>query len=517
MVRLGRDGGGGRPLPRPSGALGGPARFHVVVLLAAVLGLQSADTGAIGSLAAPIEAAFHVGNVALGLLATASTLIGAITCLPFGVLVDRRNRTLLLQAVCVVWGASTVVSGASTSFGMLLVVRVFQGGVTAVAGPAMASLAGDLFPSDERGRLWGYVLTGELAGAGIGILFTGILSELVGWRVALSALGIPAFVLALALHRWLPEPARGGAARLQPGATSIPVATGPERTSGGARRVVLAPPSDVERQAERLGARPYPGTVVQGPGDLDLRAAVRHVLRIRSNVALIVASGIGYFFVQGLETFVELFFRERYGVGQSVASVLFVVIASGAVIGVVLGGHAADQLIRGGRASGRMIVGAVSFAGVTVAFAPAVFLPALAYAGPALAVAAVFLGAVNPPVDTARLDVVPSFLWGRAEAVRTTLRQSLQGFAPLLFGLVSTAFGAHTGGFGAGVDTARTGISAPTGEGLQAAFALFSIPMLLAGTVLWANRRSYLRDVVAARRSDERRADPPLRCRPGET
>ena len=489
--------------------LGGPVRLHVVVVLAAIVGLQSADSGAIGALAAPIEATFHVGNTGLGLLVAASTIVGVATCLPFGVYVDRYNRTRILQAVAVVWGLSTVVSGTSSSFGMLLAVRVFQGGLTAVVGPALASLAGDLFPTAERSRLWSYVLIGELVGAGIGITVSGVLSGLVGWRPALSVLGIPAFVLAWALHRYLPEPARGGRARLAPGAVAIPGAA----DVGGAAEAPEGPtsleaPSEIVVQAERMGVRPYRRSVIERSDDPDIWTATRYALRIRSNDALILASGIGYFFEQGVQTFMELFFRERFGVGQSAASLLFVVVASGALLGVVLGGHAADRLVRTGRPAGRLVVAAVALGGVTAVFAPAVLIPSIVWAVPALAVAAVLLGAINPPMDTARLDVVPSFLWGRAEAIRTTIRQALQGFAPLLFGAVSVAFGAPRSGFGAGVDTRAAQVSAASGQGLVAAFVVFSLPMLLAGGLLWASRHPYLRDAVAARRSEERRFAP---------
>ena len=484
-------------------SLGGPARRHVVVLLAAVLGLQSADSGAIGSLAAPIESAFHVGNVGIGLIATTSTLVGCLTTLPFGVVVDRWNRTRLLQIVAVVWGLSTVVSGASTSFTMLLAVRVFQGGLTAVAGPALASLAGDLFPGEERGRLWSYVLVGELAGAGFGILVTGILSGLADWRVALSSLGLPAFVLAWALYRYLPEPLRGGASRLPPGAVTVPTTGDATARRDLENRPAPARESEVERLAEQMGVQADPRSVLGGHQQLTTWQAVRFVLRIPSNDALIFASGIGYFFVQGLEIFAELFFRERYGVGQSAASVLFVIIAAGAILGVVLSGQAADRLIGHGRAAGRMIVGAVTFVGTTLVFVPATLLTKAALAIPIMVIAATFLGAVNPPVDTARLDVVPSFLWGRAEAVRTALRQALQGLAPLLFGLVSAAFGAPHTGFGAGVNTKHVRLPAGAGHGLQVAFLLFSVPMVVAGAALWFSRGAYLRDAVAARRSEE--------------
>lgn len=50
------------------------------------------------------------------------------------------------------------------------------------------SLAGDLFPPDERGRLFGVVLSGELIGGGFGIAIAGTLSGWAGWRPALAVL-----------------------------------------------------------------------------------------------------------------------------------------------------------------------------------------------------------------------------------------------------------------------------------------------------------------------------------------
>ena len=61
----------------------------------------------------------------------------------------------------------------------------------------------------------------------------------------------------------------------------------------------------------------------------------------------------------------------------------------------------------------------------------------MATAVPYLVAAAFFLGAQNPPLDAARLDIMPPLLWGRAEAVRTMLRSLAMALAPLLFGAVS--------------------------------------------------------------------------------
>jgi MFS family permease len=56
------------------------------------------------------------------------------------------------------------------------------------------------------------------------------------------------------------------------------------------------------------------------------------------------------------------------------------------------------------------------------------------------------MGATNPPLDAARLDVMPPQLWGRAEGVRTVLQAAAQAAAPLLFGYVADNVFAHRNG-----------------------------------------------------------------------
>lgn len=489
--------------------VGGPARARVITLLACILGLQAADTGAVGALAAPLERDFHIGNAELGLLVTVTTLVGCVAALPFGGLSDRYNRTRQLEIVVALWSVATLVGALSVDYTMLLLSRLALGGVVAASGPALASLVGDLFPSEERGRLWGYVLTGELIGAGVGILLAGVLSDLAGWRLAMGALAVPAGFLAWALHRYLPEPARGGQAYLRVGDATIVTEEEAEEAAldaaskGEEPMEALADPSPLELQAEKEGIEPEPGTVLSGAEDLSLWQATRYVLRIRTNVALIVASGLGYFFLAGLETFAELYFRDRFGIGQSLASLLFILVAAGAVGGVLLSGRISDTMISRGHTHARLTVGAVAYAGCALAFVPGVASATLFLAVPVLLIAAGFSGATNPPVDAARLDIMPSRLWGRAEAVRTSLRQLLQGMAPLVYGLVSGAFGGGERGFAAGVNDPAQASSAASAHGLEMAFILLTIPLLLASVALWLSRQAYLREIVAARRSDE--------------
>ena len=51
---------------------------------------------------------------------------------------------------------------------------------------------------------------------------------------------------------------------------------------------------------------------------------------------------------------------------------------------------------------------------------------------------AALISAANPPLQAARLDIVPAGLWGRAESVRTFIRSIAQGLAPLIFGGIAS-------------------------------------------------------------------------------
>ena len=213
--------------------LGGPARRRVIVLLGLVLALSAADASSVGAIAAQLQPALGIGTAELGLLVTVSSLVGALAAIPCGVLVDKTRRVNVLAVSIVLWGVAEAVSGFSTSFGMLLLTRLLLGAVTGTAVPAVASLTGDFFPAGERGRIYGYIVAGEVAGAGLGIGVSSLVSAAFGWRAAFVVLAVPSIALAWALWRKLPEPARGGQSRLEPGATGFVTA---ETTGGTGRR-----------------------------------------------------------------------------------------------------------------------------------------------------------------------------------------------------------------------------------------------------------------------------------------
>jgi len=479
--------------------VGGAARLRVIVLLASVLALDSADKATIGATAVQLEQQLHINNTQIGLLVTVSTGVGAIATLPIGALTDRVNRTRLLSGAVVVWSAAMLLSGASNSFLMLLITRLALGVVIATAAPVVASLTGDLFPAAERGRIYGFILTGELIGTGVGFLVSGDIAALLSWRYAFWILAVPGFILALAIGRLLPEPVRGGQSRLHPGAEEIVTA---EHLDSGCQdntaqeNTGQEPDRDqVEVEVREQGIAPHEHLVLhEDPGPRSLWWALRYVLSIRTNVALIVSSALGYFFYSGLQTFAVVFLRDRFGIGQGLASTLLVVLGAGAIVGVLLTGRLGDTLLNRHHLAARPIIAGISFLVAAVLFLPALLTTSLLVAAPLLFLAAGGLGGANPPLDAARLDLIHSQLWGRAESVRTVLRSAVVAIAPLVFGYVSTQLGAHTSGLGN-----PTGDAGPRGIGLDHAFLIMLIPLIISALLLllWA-RRTYPRDVATA-------------------
>jgi MFS family permease len=467
--------------------IGGPARRKVVVTLACVLALDSADTGTVSANATQLQSGLHIGKADIGLLLAVSSLVGAVATLPSGALVDARRRTRLLTIAVALWGVATLISGLATGFVFLVVARIGLGIVVAVAGPAIASLVGDFFPKQDRGRIYGYVLAGELIGAGFGFMVSGQLAVL-SWRAPFFALVVPTAGVCWLISR-LPEPARGGASRMPAGADRIRSA---EDIESG-RCEPFAQDDEAPDEEDRSTARsavqeqdisPRDAAVLRGdPAHLSLWQAVRYVLRVRTNVVLIVASALSYFFFSGVRGFAVEFAKSHYDIGQSAATSLTLVLGIGGLGGMLVGGRLADRLLRKGRLSARLEVPGVAVALSGLIFVPALLVTHVAIATVLLTAASVFLGMCYPPLDAARLDIIHPQLWGRAEAVRTVLRSGGDAAAPLLFGVLAQSVFSGT-------------------KGLQYTFLIMLVSLFAASVItLLIGRRSYPSDVAAAAES----------------
>ncbi len=245
-------------------------------------------------------------------------------------------------------------------------------------------------------------------------------------------LALPAFALAFLVFR-LPEPERGGSGILpaEPGTRGADAVR--EESRGG--RELRPTRSAWPRSA---ASAPDPElTSHPNPQRMNLWEAVKHVLAVRTNVILIISSACAYYFLAGVQTFGSQFAKQQYDINQAVANLLCSSSAWERSAGVLAGGAIGDRLLRRGVLNGRILVSAISASLAVVLFAPALFSRSASHCRALADLRRALLSAQNPPLDAARLDIMPPFLWGRAEAVRTFLRGIAQALAPLLFGAVS--------------------------------------------------------------------------------
>jgi MFS family permease len=497
-------------------AVGGPARARVIALFGAVLALSSADAATIGAIAPQLEHSLHIGNTKIGLLSTVALLMGAVFVMPVGILVDRAKRVPMLAFSVVLWSIASIASAAAGSYSTLLLTRLLLGAVTATAGPAIASLTGDYFPARERGRVYAYILGGEILGSAVGFIVSGTVASAISWRASFVLLAIPGFFLARELWRTVPEPYRGGMSRLEPGTESFQEAHAAAAADAEwsweqpGEAQADDPGAELAReQAIRRGIKPDPRLVLrEDPQKLGLVRSIRYILSVPTNVLLIASSALGYFFFSGLQTFAVLFVRGHYGASQVEAELVLGLLVVGAVIGTLISGRVTDALLRRGVLGVRVYMPAVCYLGATALLIPGILGSSLFPAVWFDIAGATLIQAANPPLDAARLDIMPAGLWGRAESTRTFLRSLAQALAQLLFGGISqlvagivpsqTPVGTHVHG----------PISSKAATGLEVTFLIMLVTLAAAGVFLWMSRRTYPRDVATAAASQQG-ATPP--------
>ena len=454
--------------------LGGAKRLRIILMLAAILGLDLADKAAVSAISAPLKHALSLGNTEFGTLLAVVSFTGALMTFPAGVLADRLCRRRVLIVVVAMWSVAMAASGLASSFGWLLVSRFFLGTLTAAAWPSIASLTGDFFPPAERARTYGLIISGELVGTAIGFLIASEAASLVNWHWAFYSMAVPSLLLVAVLWKFLPEPKRGGQGWL----SSDEHGDFPE------------PREDAQLIAEKRDIEPDARLLV-GPREIESMTwlqVMAHCLKIASYRRLVLASALIYFFFSGVRAFGMLYFAHHLHLSHQMVMMTLLIIGAGALAGVIGGGQLSGALIARGRLTTRVLVPAISLF-VTLPFLGfGIWLRNPWLAIGLLTVGAAALGVGIAPIDAARLDVVNAPLWGRSKSGRAALRYLFEGAAPILFGAISGLFGAAQ-------------------SPLMWTFLIVLSSLLAAGAICVPLRRSYPRDVATAAASARSRRD----------
>ena len=196
----------------------------------------------------------------------------------------------------------------------------------------------------------------------------------------------------------------------------------------------------------------------------------------------------------------------HYHVSQATSELVLALLVGGALVGTLISGWLSDELVRRGFLNSRVWIPAICYLGAALLLIPGFLSDHLTPAVWFDVAGAALLSAANPPLNAARLDIMPAGLWGRAEGVRTFVRSLAQALAPLVFG----GLGGLIAGFyvpQAPIGTHPKPPSSATAHGLEITFLILLVTLAAAGVALLRARATYPRDVATAAASHQGSGD----------
>ncbi len=296
-------------------------------VLGLVILVDEMDKNIVRGLITPLKEEFGVGDLGISVLLSLALLFNGIITVPAGYLADRWMRTRAIGHTVIGWSGLTAAGAASVSFPMLVGLRSALGFGQAITEPSAASLIGDYYPTQERGKAFSIQQAMLFVGAGLGIGVGGAIGATLGWRWALVIMALPGALVAILVHR-LKEPRRGAADLLA---------------------AIGAAPTDADENPALLE-----GGFWQFCRDMwdSLKADLRTILSIRTMKYALVGVAAILFTITAVASWLPQFYERQLGVTPGIGEGWVGLVALAGVPGVLLGGRLADRWaprLQGGR------------------------------------------------------------------------------------------------------------------------------------------------------------------------
>ncbi len=288
-------------------------------VLGLVILMDETDKNIVRGLIHPLQEHFGVGDFAIGLLVSLGLLFNGLVTVPAGYLADRWNRTRSIGRTVIGWSALTAAGATSVNFPMLVGMRSALGFGQAITEPSAASLIGDYYPVEQRGRAFSIQQVMLLAGTGLGVGLGGVLGQIVGWRWALVVCALPGLLVAVLVFR-LREPKRGTADRLG--------------LVGG----------EIEHEDAQVELFDHGFGHFLKDMVIGLRDDLRTIMDIRTMRYSLVGVAALLFTVTAVAVWLPQYYIRQMGVADGAGEAWFAALAIfGGIPGVIIGGRVADR------------------------------------------------------------------------------------------------------------------------------------------------------------------------------
>jgi ACS family glucarate transporter-like MFS transporter len=300
-------------------------RYGVVGLLIFLFAITYLDRVCISVAGPRIQQELHIGPIGWGWVTGIFALSYCLFEIPTGALGDRIGPRRVLTRIVLWWSTFTAITGAMSSYYLLLLVRFLFGAGEAGAFPNASVVISRWFPPSQRATMLGVILMSSQIGGAIAPLLVVPIQMHFGWRASFYMFGVLGVIWATVWYCWF--------------------------------RDSPAEKSAIGVEAQKIAAEPLP---------LGHQLPWRRALRSQSVLAILGMTFCYVYVFNFFQTWFHTFLIK--GRGFSEAGLLFSALpfAVGACANLA-GGVVSDALVRVfGLKSGRRIlgVGALAVAGV---------------------------------------------------------------------------------------------------------------------------------------------------------
>jgi len=183
-------------------------RYRVVAATVALAGVTYLDRVCVGVLAPAIMADLRITPTQMSLVFSAFAAAYALFEMPTAWWGDKVGGRRVLTRIVLWWSAFTMLTGAATSYGMMLAVRFLFGVGEAGAWPNAARVFSRWIPLRERGRVQGVFFAGAHLAGGLTPGLVTLIALYLPWRMVFVALGIVGLAWAAFWYRWFRDEPR---------------------------------------------------------------------------------------------------------------------------------------------------------------------------------------------------------------------------------------------------------------------------------------------------------------------
>ncbi len=180
---------------------------YLIVGAATFLNIVSyIDRSAISVAAPSMRREFHLSPTQLGLVFSSFLLSYALLQAPWGMVADRVGPRRIVTFAILSWSAFTALTGAATSYVMLIAIRFAFGGMEAALVPSIVSAFPRWLPAKWRTTAFGIFLSGGRLGGAMAPVITAFILLRYGWRLTFLAIALFGLIAAVVWTKIAPVP-----------------------------------------------------------------------------------------------------------------------------------------------------------------------------------------------------------------------------------------------------------------------------------------------------------------------